>query len=1020
MIIFVKNTVTFRKKIHNKDHGFALVMFFRNIFTLWIFCDIILSYFMGCSMKDDIFIRYLQFHYENNGTINDIGSKDVVDFEGQEIKIGLFLASMKMQHRYYLKGINHKGSMSEASLNRYSQLDSMNFAWNGLRKDINLQQDIYIRYLNKHYAEFGTINNIKSNEVVDFEGEKLNIGRFLKEMRCGHSYFVQGENNGRGSMSLLSIARYQALEDLGFRWHGRNDDLEQDIYIRYLCKHYDEHGTINNIKSDAVVDFEGQEIKIGLFLQNLRAIHKKYLSNPSANISQINKERFALLDSFDYHWVTKRCRKEETDLYIQFLKDYYQEHGTINNIGENLVVVRQGRKLDITQFLNTMRKYYTKMENNEELSLLNYSRIRVLTEMGFYFQKPIDDVYINFLREYYLEYGTVNDIEFDKIVIYRGESLRIGEFLKNICVSHKRYLENSRDNQYNSQLMLYRYQQLEQMGIDWSIQNKVGIKGRVDDDIFIRYLNYYYDTYGTINNIDSLTVVNFEDREVKIGAFLTSVRRRHRLFLAGSERENCNSLLFVLRYKALDEMDFLWEPTIATSDEKNASDPFVEYLKLYYEKNLTINDIKRSQIANFKGKKLQIGVFLSTIRQEYNKYLSDPSKCATPLLLKRYEELKKMRFDFSLRTGNRRKTIRDERISGPTKLCDEFLDRFEDSKKAQKFVDLVKLEEKEKVDCNSKYTLAYTSSVFGLDADQFADLLNKNFHMVDSNIPHEDIAEIFSLKEFAKKFGYSYKALLYAVKLRENNLSDEDISSLVIRGLVESTPGFKWKVPNWIYSKYGNRALLNSFLESVGLEPRYVYENMRKEVIPIDQAIVNEAFRVNTQENGYSYLKGLYSKVVSYYDKINCSDNAPSLVYDAINIYLDEMQSSYFLTDDETGIIERSFQQYVDAIRQFQLYDVAFEKDEAIRLSKQEAYHFDEEMDEEAFFMPLQFPESAMMGRNLELFQRRSLVKTLKDEWSDLSEFKKISSIVQYELTHKELGYIEQDNQQKAYIKNNS
>ena len=43
-----------------------------------------------------------------------------------------------------------------------------------------MSQDIYIDYLLEYYSKFGTINDIQVRDEVEYNGETLKIGAFLK------------------------------------------------------------------------------------------------------------------------------------------------------------------------------------------------------------------------------------------------------------------------------------------------------------------------------------------------------------------------------------------------------------------------------------------------------------------------------------------------------------------------------------------------------------------------------------------------------------------------------------------------------------------------------------------------------------------------------------------------------------------------------------------------------------------------------------------------------------------------
>ena len=76
------------------------------------------------------------------------------------------------------------------------------------------------------------------------------------------------------------------------------------------------------------------------------------------------------------------------------------------------------------------------------------------------------------------------------------------------------------------------------------------------EDKYITYLKQYKDANGDINTIPRNSIVLFEGETLKIGEFIASIRKQHRLYLAASSKKGCQSPLAISRYQALDELDF--------------------------------------------------------------------------------------------------------------------------------------------------------------------------------------------------------------------------------------------------------------------------------------------------------------------------------------------------------------------------------------------------------------------------------------------------------------------------------
>ena len=115
----------------------------------------------------------------------------------------------------------------------------------------------------------------------------------------------------------------------------------------------------------------------------------------------------------------------------------------------------------------------------------------------------------------------------------------------------------------------------------------------------------------------------------------------------------------------------------------------------------------------------------------------------------------------------------------------------------------------------------------------------------------------------------------------------------------------------------------------------------------------------------------------------------------------------YRLTEEEQEIITLSIDRYTNAVEQYHLFNVGFEKDEEKKVQLILEYHLDEDEVEEAFFMPLKFNQKALIGRDSELYRRRVVIKNLTVSWSYLSDAEKEAKKTQHHLTDEEMKYIE-------------
>ena len=355
-----------------------------------------------------------------------------------------------------------------------------------------MEDDIYLRYFKYHYSQYQTVNNIGDNDTVEYEGKTLKIGWFKRSIRNKHSYYIKGENK-RGSMTPLMLHRYEVLDSLNFVWTPQKnlteDILTKDKYLRYLKQHHQKHGTINNIKYTDVVEFEGEQLKIGIFIKSIRAAHKDYELEirKEKSHTKISLARYEVLNSLGFIWNTKDeyyTSLEEQDPYLDYLKEHYQKHGTINNISNRQTVEYNGNILRIGRFLKEMRTFFNNFNNErnysiETLNLYN-KRKKVLDSLSFEWtpkekmttNKLVSDPYLEFLKLYYKEHGTINDIPTSLEVTFNGQTLKIGEFLKSIRYNHKFYISGQKRAGVNTKIALNRYRVLDSLGFIWQPEKK--------------------------------------------------------------------------------------------------------------------------------------------------------------------------------------------------------------------------------------------------------------------------------------------------------------------------------------------------------------------------------------------------------------------------------------------------------------------------------------------------------------------------------------------------------------------
>lgn len=714
------------------------------------------------------------------------------------------------------------------------------------------------------------------------------------------------------------------------------------------------------------------------------------------------------------------------DIYIRYLRNYYQEHRTINDIPHNYIVEFEGQTLNIGIFFNTIKTrhkaYINGTTRSGAKSSLSLKRYQALDEMNYDWDDArlkkendvVEEPQIRYLRKYFEEHGTINDIGISDIVEFEGENLKIGSYLRSIRDKHSLYVKGIFKRANNTKAALLRYAILDELKIDWDNRNK-----KREDEVLsepaIRYLQSYYTEFGTINDISTKAVVEFEGEKLRIGSYLNCLRERHRYYLAGINKKASFSEASLARYKLLDEMNFSWETEQQKVSIKDDYDPYIEYLKEYYQQHGTLTGATDQEEVEYNGQKLNIRHFINQTRYAYKCYLSGNQNQSfrSKLYLRRYAALKELNFSFEAQVLVGISEIAKEHGLNP-KTLSTLTKKFDgDIDKAIKIALLRKKSLKQvRKSHKKKYSLESVSKEFEMDIEKLANTLNKE--TLQSSKPKRKLmySKTMSLREFCIQNGLNYSVISKAVRLRMNNLCEEDLASLINRCIVEYKTNGQKKPSTWIYSKYGNELLVRHLILSLSFDPDSILSDMSKGALSIEEAFKNESYRRYFNQS-FSYLKPIYYDLVSFSNE-TISNEKDS---EKLNEHLKELTTEYHLTAEELNAMNKALTHYRTAVLKYRLFDVAFEKDNDKRLAKVIEYNLSEEEIEETFFLPLQFDEKVLLGRDSELYKRRMLLRKLITSWSKTSEEERQKSINTNQLTEAELEYVDTTRKQMNEVK---
>lgn len=213
-------------------------------------------------------------------------------------------------------------------------------------------------------------------------------------------------------------------------------------------------------------------------------------------------------------------KRHRASVCLQYLKEHYEKHGTINDITYKSVVFIDGETVNIGRFLESVRINHRKFLSssskggfNDEVMLLNY---KALDDMGFIWEPNLKkssmkrDLYIDYLREHYREYGTINDITSNFVVTYQGFELKVGEFLRRTAASYKNVSYIS-----SSDLFFKRCSKLQEMGFDFLRKSPKTIRDiALDNDVGLEDLKKLMTRFaGNMDKALKITLANKRSKE---------------------------------------------------------------------------------------------------------------------------------------------------------------------------------------------------------------------------------------------------------------------------------------------------------------------------------------------------------------------------------------------------------------------------------------------------------------------------------------------------------------------------
>ncbi|HIR49507.1 MAG TPA: hypothetical protein IAB35_05960 [Candidatus Faecimonas gallistercoris] len=256
------------------------------------------------------------------------------------------------------------------------------------------------------------------------------------------------------------------------------------------------------------------------------------------------------------------------------------------------------------------------------------------------------------------------------------------------------------------------------------------------------------------------------------------------------------------------------------------------------------------------------------------------------------------------------------------------------------------------------------------------------------------------LRKFCIDNGYNYEVISRAVKLHKI-LPNSNLEEIINRVIIDYNHHGQQKPSTWIYEKYGN--LVKHILTNLNLDSSAILKNMTKNIVTLEEAIRHDAFLRCRKEDSNFWLEEPYNYLVEQLDSRKGKEQVTTDIIETGKTLIKD----YHLTREEFSILVESFGRYANAIRRYQMYDVGLETNEERRIEKIRAYQMPEEDIEESFFMPLQFENGVLLGKQSELYQRRNLMRQYIIDWNEYSDSEKRELIKENKFTIPEVEYME-------------
>lgn len=206
--------------------------------------------------------------------------------------------------------------------------------------------------------------------------------------------------------------------------------------IKPLVEYYKEYGNIANIKQNQEYMVDGECVKIGWIIANLRQDKKKGV---------LAEDIIELLDYMGMQWDGNNLFEEKKKILLA----WYMENKTLANLTQYSTLQYGGEVVDIGKILLGIRK-------DKKKGLLTDAQIELLESLGIVWAPKDKETAFHSLVKYKEMHGTIAHIKSNDVFEVGGKGVLVGRQINNLRTKYNKGLLSEEEIKY-----------FESLGIVW-------------------------------------------------------------------------------------------------------------------------------------------------------------------------------------------------------------------------------------------------------------------------------------------------------------------------------------------------------------------------------------------------------------------------------------------------------------------------------------------------------------------------------------------------------------------------